>query len=96
MSKDFDYKDLVDRGDLAVDLIRTVLQELDLLIAFSEDKETGVREVIFADKTAYLKEDSEKHSVSTEIKVLNATIFDSIDKVPKHLRDRAEMLIMKD
>lgn len=76
-------KELVKRGDLAVETIRKVLADLGLLIAFKD------MEVIFADKETYIKT-GEKVSVATRIGELNRTGFSSSESIPEHLRDNIE------
>lgn len=82
MDNNFDYKDLEQRGSLAVELIRTVLTDLGLLISFKEAD--GVREVIFSDKSTYMNSGGKK-AVSTEVKNLNATVFEDIREIPDHV-----------
>lgn len=81
--KGFDYEDLKGRGDLAIELISQVLTSLDLLIAV-DNREGKVAEVIFSDRTEYLK-CGDKVAVATEFRVLNAITYDKKDDIPEHI-----------
>lgn len=94
MSNDnFDYKDLQQRGDLAVEMFRTVLNDLDLILSIRE--KDGVRELIFSDRTAYMQK-NEKRAVSTEVKMINAMLFDNVEDIPKHILDKQKEIYYVD
>ena len=85
---DFDYKDLRARGDLAIELIVQVLTTLDLFISATVNKESGkIDEVIFADRTSYMKH-GEKKGVATEFKTLNSIVFDKEKDIPEFIKKK--------
>lgn len=81
--KGFNYEYLKARSDLAIELISQALTSLDLLIAV-DNREGKVAEVIFSDRTEFLK-NGDKVAVATDFRVLNEIIYDKKDDIPEHI-----------
>lgn len=84
MDKEF-MNDLQKRGDLAVESIRIVLEELGLALAYKDG------DLIFADKKIYM-EQGKKVSVATRIGNVNITKFDSVKDIPEHILETQSKL----
>lgn len=91
IEKEFDYDELQQRGEVAAEFIKELLDKLDLLISIKQD-DNGKRIIIFSDRDEYVK-NNKKRAVSLEVKNLNTSmVYNSIEDVPEHLKDKVEVL----